>query len=46
MLTGEVKKFLGKLLADRVLQHQQSRARVSEEIVDAFMTVRELNFKK
>jgi tryptophanyl-tRNA synthetase len=46
MLTGEVKKILGNVLSEMVLQHQQSRARVSEDVVDAFMAVRELTFKK
>ena len=46
MLTGEVKKILGELLAGLVVQHQQARARVSEDVVDAFMAVRELSFKK
>lgn len=44
MLTGEVKKILIDLLATRVEEFQQQRALVTDDIIEAFMTVRPLNF--
>lgn len=45
LLTGEVKKILADILSEKVQQHQESRARITEDVVDAFMAVRELSFK-
>lgn len=42
MLTGEVKKILIKILVDKVESHQQERSKVTEDIVDAFMSVRDM----
>jgi len=44
ILTGEVKKILIDLLCDMVTHHQEARANVTEEVVDAFMSVRKLHF--
>eukprot|EP01128_Nolandella_sp_AFSM9_P009442 TRINITY_DN6041_c0_g1_i1.p1 TRINITY_DN6041_c0_g1~~TRINITY_DN6041_c0_g1_i1.p1 ORF type:complete len:413 (+),score=109.28 TRINITY_DN6041_c0_g1_i1:152-1390(+) len=44
LLTGEVKKILIDLLSERVLRHQKARALVSDDIVDAFLSVRPLNY--
>jgi tryptophanyl-tRNA synthetase len=44
LLTGEVKKILADVLSDVVVAHQQARARVTDDVLDAFMTVRELNY--
>ena len=43
MLTGEVKDILSNLLIDMLTRHQQARAAVTEDIVDAFMTVRDMS---
>lgn len=40
---GEVKAELIALLSDIVGRHQQARAQVTEEIVDAFMAVRPMH---
>ena len=40
MLTGEIKAELISLLTDMVTRHQQARAAVTEDVVDAFMTPR------
>ena len=40
MLTGEVKKILIELLVNITKEHQERRAEVSEDMVDAFMSVR------
>ncbi|KAI4987606.1 tryptophan--tRNA ligase, cytoplasmic [Hordeum vulgare subsp. vulgare] len=42
MLTGEVKQLLVKVLSEMVERHKRARARVTEEMVDAFMAVRPL----
>jgi len=44
MLTGEIKKILIELLSNLVRRHQEARALVTEDVVDAFMAVRKLNF--
>eukprot|EP01117_Protostelium_nocturnum_P003069 TRINITY_DN1400_c0_g1_i2.p1 TRINITY_DN1400_c0_g1~~TRINITY_DN1400_c0_g1_i2.p1 ORF type:complete len:397 (+),score=105.80 TRINITY_DN1400_c0_g1_i2:240-1430(+) len=44
MLSGEVKKILTDILVDRVQNHQEARAAVTDEIVEAFMTPRKLVF--
>eukprot|EP01096_Ripella_sp_DP13-Kostka_P009026 TRINITY_DN3405_c0_g1_i1.p1 TRINITY_DN3405_c0_g1~~TRINITY_DN3405_c0_g1_i1.p1 ORF type:complete len:419 (-),score=169.14 TRINITY_DN3405_c0_g1_i1:197-1426(-) len=44
MMTGEIKAILIDILADKVEAHQRSRASVSEDIVDVFLTERPLNF--
>lgn len=45
MLTGELKKELIQVLQKLVLEHQQRRAKVTDEIVQQYMTPRPLNFK-
>ena len=44
MLTGEVKKELIGILQDFVAEHQKRRAEVTNEIVERYMSIRELNF--
>jgi len=44
MLTGEVKEVLIKVLIDLVQRHQEARAAVSDDILEAFMTPRKLHF--
>lgn len=44
MLTGEVKKELIALLQEMVKEHQDKRAAVTAEIIQAFMQVRPLDF--
>lgn len=44
MLTGEVKKELIGILQEMVKDHQDSRAKVTEEVVKAYMHVRPLEF--
>eukprot|EP01112_Ceratiomyxa_fruticulosa_P010647 TRINITY_DN2825_c0_g1_i1.p1 TRINITY_DN2825_c0_g1~~TRINITY_DN2825_c0_g1_i1.p1 ORF type:complete len:400 (+),score=78.21 TRINITY_DN2825_c0_g1_i1:320-1519(+) len=44
MLTGEIKQVLIQLLSSLVQRHQEARAAVTNEVVQAFMTVRKLNF--
>lgn len=44
-MTGEVKAILANILSEQVLEHQTARARVTDDIVSAFMSVRELVFK-
>jgi tryptophanyl-tRNA synthetase len=44
MLTTEVKKVLIELLTELVMEHQQARERVTDQIVDAFMTPRKLDY--
>jgi len=39
LLTGEVKGILAELLSEMVVRHQEARARVSEDVVDAFMAL-------
>ena len=40
MLTGEVKKILIELLVGITKEHQERRQEVTEDMVDAFMSVR------
>jgi tryptophanyl-tRNA synthetase len=42
MMTGEVKATLIELLVEMVARHQSARGAVSDEIVDAFMAVRDM----
>ena len=42
MLTGEIKKTLIDLLTDMVTRHQEARAKVTDEMVDTFMSPRPL----
>ena len=44
MLTGEVKKILIDVLQEITAGHQQARAKVSDDVVHEFMSVRPLNF--
>lgn len=44
LLTGEVKKILIKVMQDMVQRHQEARAAVTDEVIDAFMSVRKLRF--
>ncbi|RYG67029.1 tryptophan--tRNA ligase [archaeon] len=44
MLTGEVKKELIGILQEMVKEHQDSRVKVTDEIVRAYMQVRPLEF--
>ena len=44
MLTGEVKKILIDVLQEITAGHQQARAKVSDDMVHEFMSVRPLNF--
>jgi tryptophanyl-tRNA synthetase len=44
MLTGEVKKELIAVLQEMVREHQDRRAVVTREVVEQFMTVRQLEF--
>lgn len=44
MLTGEIKALLSDILIKLVKEHQVARAAVTEETVDAFMSVRKLTF--
>eukprot|EP00455_Lapot_gusevi_P034085 TRINITY_DN3748_c0_g1_i2.p1 TRINITY_DN3748_c0_g1~~TRINITY_DN3748_c0_g1_i2.p1 ORF type:complete len:282 (-),score=129.28 TRINITY_DN3748_c0_g1_i2:38-820(-) len=44
LLTGEVKNMLIGVLQDLVARHQQARAQVTDEMVEAFMTPRRLFF--
>jgi len=43
MTTGEVKAVLIKCLQDVVLQHQEKRKLVTDEIVQQFMAVRPID---
>jgi tryptophanyl-tRNA synthetase len=43
MLSGEIKKILVEVMVERVDRHKRARAMVTEEVVDAFMTVRKMN---
>lgn len=43
MLTGEIKAELINLLTDMITRHQSARAAVTEDIVDAFMTPRQMS---
>jgi tryptophanyl-tRNA synthetase len=44
MLTGEVKQILIQILQDVVKKHQESRAKVTDDMVREFMSVRKMNF--
>jgi tryptophanyl-tRNA synthetase len=43
LLTGEVKGILIDVLIDLVTRHQRARAKVSEDVVDAFLATRRLD---
>lgn len=45
LLTGHLKKELIKLLQELTAEHQQQRAKVTDDVVKQFMTPRPLNFK-
>lgn len=40
MLTGEVKAELVAVLTEMVKKHQEKRAKITDDVVDAFMTSR------
>ncbi len=42
MLSGELKSKLIQTISPLVLRHQKARAAVTEDVVDAFMSVRKL----
>lgn len=42
MLTSEVKNELIRVVSNIVIRHQEARARVTEDMVDAFMSVRSM----
>lgn len=44
MLTGELKKILIETLQPLIASHQERRAKVTDEVVDKFMTPRKLKF--
>ena len=44
MLTGEVKAKLIDVLTPMVLEHQAQRAKVTDEVVEQYMSVRALEF--
>jgi len=44
MLTGELKQELIKVLQELVGNHQEARAKVTDDVVKQFMTPRKLNF--
>jgi tryptophanyl-tRNA synthetase len=44
MTTGEVKKRLIEVLTEMVTAHQERRAAVTQEVLEQFMRVRELEF--
>ena len=44
LLTYEVKARLIEVLSELVLDHQRKRAAVTDDVVDAFMAVRKLQF--
>jgi tryptophanyl-tRNA synthetase len=43
MLSSEIKKILVEVMIERVDRHKRARAMVTEDIVDAFMSVRKMN---
>jgi len=43
MLSGEIKKILVEVMVERVDRHKRARAMVTEDVVDAFMSVRKMN---
>lgn len=44
LLTGELKKILIDTLTPIVTQHQERRARITDEVLKEYMTPRKLNF--
>jgi len=44
LLTSEVKRELIKLLTGMVERHQEARASVTDQVIDAFMAIRKLDF--
>lgn len=44
MLSGEIKKLAIETLQPIVVEHQEKRKLVTEEILDQFMAIRKLNF--
>jgi len=44
MLSGEVKAILADVLIDKVTALQRARAMVSEDVVDAFLSIRKLDY--
>lgn len=44
MLTKEIKELLVRVLTEKVLAHQTARSLVTDDVVDAFMTPRELKW--
>eukprot|EP01116_Phalansterium_solitarium_P006320 TRINITY_DN18624_c0_g1_i1.p1 TRINITY_DN18624_c0_g1~~TRINITY_DN18624_c0_g1_i1.p1 ORF type:complete len:413 (-),score=150.89 TRINITY_DN18624_c0_g1_i1:199-1437(-) len=44
LLTGEVKKILIEVMQGMVVRHQEARAAVTDDVIDAFMAVRKLHF--
>ena len=45
MMTSEVKDVLVEVLTNIVLEHQKRRADATEDVVKAFMSVRELEIR-
>lgn len=46
MLTGEIKAILIGVLQELVAKHQEARSKVTEEIIDQFMSVRKFDFEE
>ena len=44
MLSGEIKAVLIEVMQKLVKEHQEARARVTDDVIDSFMKVRKLNF--
>lgn len=44
LLTGEVKQILIEVLQDLVKKHQEARAKVTDDMVREFMSIRKMNF--
>jgi tryptophanyl-tRNA synthetase len=44
LLSGQVKQILINLMTELVKRHQEARATVSDDVIDAFMSVRKLHF--
>jgi tryptophanyl-tRNA synthetase len=44
LMTGHVKKRLIELMQEMVQKHQEARSKVTEEVLDLFMSVRKLEF--
>jgi tryptophanyl-tRNA synthetase len=45
LLTGELKKILLEVLQELVVQHQEPRKEVTLDVVQQFMTPRQLNYR-